>query len=432
MALNTRPLELYIYNFDGEWQALIDDYVGLVWTITDQPGGAFELVMPYNESVFEWAIPTVVLPGGAVQLGNIIAADIFDTGNPNFMENCVPMRIDSVLKTQTEDERTITISGKSFDAILEWRVCVPMISIAMGDDDAVGFYPSQIIWTLVQTLATDPRNLEYGTGNDLGPDLIRKFPYCTMDEPPWPMGTAESEEWGPFLNKEYIGTVLYEAVAELCKSWKLGFKIRSCFVNQTVSHVFYLTAGTDYSIGNTDDKGTIILSEDTSFIQESSHLLSSDKYKNVAYIKGAAPAGTSVGVIYTARRPGNPTGFSLREGYIDGSGLPANVDDPAFPTDAYKTILRMSAADYLYGDNGAYIDVVEGDIYPSYELGKDYGLGDSISLEGAYGDIGKAQVTAIEFAHDESSRSLRPIFSFENRDVILYDENGDPLFGPPD
>lgn len=404
-----QPLFLYIYNLDGQLQALIDDYKDLIWSITDQPGGHFELVVPYDDSVFEWA-----------QDDNLIVTDIFETGNQNFMENTVPMIIDSVDKTRNEDEDTITISGKSFDYVLHRRVIVPMLKIT-------GMYPSQIIWNIVQATATNPRNYTIH-GVDLGLDTVRYLPRTSMLQPIWPMG-EESVEWGPFIDRDYIGENLYDAIGDLCKSWNLGFRVRSSFTETGVSHVFYVTFGTDYSIESTENKGRIVLSKDISHIPESSHLRSSASYKNVAYIKGARAAGANTsnnpGEIYTARRPGDPTGYDLREGYIDGSSLPANIDDPGFPTENYKTILRMAAADYLYGENGAYIDVVEAEIYASYTLGKDYGLGDKVSLEDSHGDLGTAIVTAIEFTHNDSQRSLRPVFSFENRDILLeFDDVG--------
>jgi hypothetical protein len=100
---------LYIYNYDGEWQALIDEYIELIWTISDKPGnGSFELVVAWDSSVLEWArAMTFDESGQPKDPGNIICADIYDTGDPNFMQNCVPMMIESVLEDQSEDDKMI-------------------------------------------------------------------------------------------------------------------------------------------------------------------------------------------------------------------------------------------------------------------------------------------------------------------------------------
>jgi hypothetical protein len=427
-----KALSLYIYNFDGQLQALIDDYTELIWKISNKPGGSFELVVPHHPSVFTWAIiPTEQTPG------NIICADIFDSGNLNFMENTVPMMIESVLETYTSDEKTVTISGRSFDAVLSFRRIIPMISIAM-EEGAHGMFPSEILWNLVETTATNPKERPDDGGAEVR-DEARYLPNTffgteASDEPidptnpPWPMGEETAAD-GPYLSKEYLGDDLYEAVEELCTSWRLGFKVRTSITDSGIKHVFYITSGTDYSdTAENDGKGTIILSSDISYITESSRMRSAAAYKNVVYVKGARRAGNNTnsnpGEIYSARRPGTPSGYMLREGYLDGSSLPANIDDPSFPTENYKMILRMAAADYLYGENGAYVDVVEADIYASYVLGKDYGLGDRISLKDAFGNSGTATVTDIVFTHNDGERSLRPVFEFGNRDIVLYDESG--------
>lgn len=167
---------------------------------------------------------------------------------------------------------------------------------------------------------------------------------------------------------------LYQFVMDLIQTDKLG--IRSIRPEKDGNGTIYLEIhdGAERNVEVSSDP--VIFSVSTGDVRNPKYLQSLKDYKNVAYV--FSPLGTRM--VYAPGTPSNVAGLKRRVLTVNATDLTSQGDAPSI-----ASLLEQRGLMELQKYNRKmYFD---GEISPnsSYVYGKDYKLGDLVSLDGAYG-----------------------------------------------
>ncbi|MDE7121805.1 MAG: siphovirus ReqiPepy6 Gp37-like family protein, partial [Oscillospiraceae bacterium] len=138
-------------------------------------------------------------------------------------------------------------------------------------------------------------------------------------------------------------------------------------------------------------------------------------YDRSTYYNSATIAGEGEGrdrTIYTLFQDReHAKGLFLHEKWIDARNTSSNTDDGELTPAEYQKLLYQQAEEDL--EQSKPTREFSGEVLDTgmYEFGKDYGLGDTVSIVNQYGISGTAIVTEITEVEDENGYKLTPTFS---------------------
>ena len=345
---------LYIWKLeDGAFNnvAVIDDASSVIWVQRLNEIGEFE----------------VYIRASAERLQLFNEGDVFIT-RP---DSEIAMYVETVkLDTNEETGDYLTVSGRSAEVILSWRV-VQFYMFNSSDES---------IENIIRFLFTE-KFIAAGVG---------KIPWVSLE-------TAHGwEEGSPH---QYTGRSLEEIFNSLCVTYDYGFKLK--WLGNGFE--FQLYKGTDRSFDQNVNT-YVVFSPEFENLGNTEYIKDTSEYANAAVIGGEGEGSERVFVSIAEQ---GKSGFYFRQVYLDAR----NSSQEELSLDAYKEQLANDGKDQL--EQLRVTAEYTGEVlnYNQYTYGVDYFLGDKISTKNEYGIKGNAVVTEITEVEDESGYKLVPTLS---------------------
>lgn len=282
-----------------------------------------------------------------------------------------------VLVSDVESGNQLTIRARSLESLLERR----------------------IIWN--QTILTG--NLQNGIKRLLDESIInptissRRIPNFIFEN------STDSRITAMTVDTQFTGTILYDAIKQLCEERNIGFKI---VLNGQNQFVFSLYMGADRSYDQTVNP-YVIFSPNFDNIVNSNYLETTKLMRNVALV-----AGDGEGADRRTVTVGSGTGLTRREVFIDARDISSNDEEgEPIPEDQYNAQLTQRGNEKM--TEYIFMKTFEGDVETTqmFVYNKDFFLGDIVQIVNEYGIEATARIVELVFSNSEEGNTVIPSFS---------------------
>jgi len=273
------------------------------------------------------------------------------------------MKVESIqLTTDPEEGDRLIISGRSAECILSQR-------LVLTEPTYDNFAPDNVVISLV-----------YGNAIWNGtPERVIPF-----------LATGHLIGMEEMVQQSFYLENLLETIVNVCQSYHMGFSLE-----------FSGTMFTMQPYLGTDRTGKVIFSGELDNLGKTEYLYDTTNYFNGAVETAQKEDRIFAGTVRTA------SGIDLYERHIQSE----NLDTDALTDDALIAELEKRATNNIYQSKVK--QEFSGEIVNTemYQFGKDYYLGDKVSIINGYGIEGTAVVTEITETEDASGYKLIPTFS---------------------
>lgn len=345
---------------------VIEEYSSFIWTERYSAWGDFQIVAAYSPDCKALLAPGVML---------------------GMQGSYRVMIIDTAVDAEDEDgSRTLTITGKSMEALLDDRVAMP---------------------GLASTTAT-PNWVINGT-----PDYVANFMFLDVcvdgaisdndTIPFYTNGRLLQQGNIPLPSVEITTTLtpdsLYNSIKSVCDTYSLGFRLVK---NGELGQIYFeIYTGNDLTTGQ-QIMSPVIFDPVLGTLEQQSQLVSTATLKTIAYVFATNGA-------VTVNAPGidaNVSGFDRKVLLVNSSN-----DGDAGPD--LNTALMQEGLQALAAQQKIYS--FDGQLPPNipYVYGVDYNLGDLVEERDEAGNISLMLVTEQIFSSDDTGDKSYPTLSLQ-------------------
>lgn len=348
-------VDIYILNRDLNVIGIVDDYKSLIWTPRYFEPGDFEIYTNASEK-------TLAL----LQLDNYVMRP--DSDMIGIIET---VRIES----NPDSGDYIIATGRDLGSILDRR----------------------IVWSLTNiegTVENGVRRLL--TENFISPELsYRKMQNFVL---------GASQGFTETMSAQYGGDNILEIVVNLCKQNGYGFRV---ILNDEKNFEFQMYRGTDRSYNQTSNPFIV-------FSPEFENIVSSNYIHDKSTLKNACSVwGEGEGFSLKTLAVGSISGLDRREMFVEAMDITSELEDGSIlETPEYYELLRQRGREEL-ANNPATVSF-EGEVESvrQFVFGRDYFLGDIVTVKNSYGVTEHPRVISVIQSHDENGSLTIPAFSF--------------------
>lgn len=348
-------MELRLLDLNFKQIEVVDVFESLIWTDRYYEAGDFELHLPLSH-----------IPDN-LGLGAYITYDKSDS----------IMIAESIQLDRSGDNgNEITVSGRSLESILDRRIVEE--KVIFSETRKI----SEVLITLVNECIVNPSNSN------------RKIDKFVFDKSKLPDAVNAELSTIGISSAQYRGNVLYEAICNICRQCKLGWKVR-INADKNMELIFY---------GGKDRSKTVIFSEKMGNLSDIQYLVSTKDYKNAAFISGGEDD------IYATI--GTSSGLDRREVAVSCSSSRSDGDS-TLSESQYKQLLenegRKELANRdLTGTSNGSVDTSE----YQFVYGRDFNLGDIVTID--YGFTKSTNSRVVENTYAVDVNGFQQYNSFEN------------------
>lgn len=383
----------YLMDTDLNLLELIEIYDSMIWTHRYYEPGDFELYLPATEKSMN------VFTDAAKKNYYILRNDDELPAN----QKSVMIISKVVSETDVEGGNHLSITGKSLKSILSKRIV-------------------QKNYILAGEIESELRRIV--DENAINPDeQDRVIPYLELGDV---AGLTE------VINYNVEGSQLDSVISSICKIHKIGWDI--VYNMETKKFQFILYKGTDRSYAQSpilDKRPYVIFSNNFENLRTTKYIVDTTNYKNLAYVKGQIREYDEDKKDYITTDltqevvPDNkdntiidPVGLDRREIFVDGSSSGTLEEYPNF----YRASLVAKGKAEL--NNYKATTDISGKVMPNntYEINKDYFLGDVVTVQNDYGQSFDARVIEIIFTEESKGITTIPSFIVEDFEGMDKDD----------
>ena len=346
--------------------SVIDNATSIIWVKRFNAVGEFELYIK-----------------ASTELLDLFQGDIFlmrDDSN-------VGMYVEKIqLNTDSENGDYLTISGRSAEVILAWRIVQRSI-YSSGTTTAESIIRDQINRLLIYSqIIINPGAIEWLT-------------------------LGENHNWQDLVTRQYTGKILLDVIQELCVTYDYGFE----FAWNGSGFTINLYKGTDRSFDQTEN-AFVVFSPEFENIGNTEYIVDTSNFANCAIIGGEGEGNDrTFAYVY----PDGVEGFQRRVIFVDARN--SSSENGQLTDNEYKKMLSNQGKEQLElrkitrSFNGEILNIND------YIYGVDYNLGDKISVKNEYNIRGNAVITEITEVEDENGYRIIPTLS--EWEIINYEED---------
>lgn len=346
---------LYLNKYNGrtfDKIAVLDNAKSVIWVKRYADCGEFEIYINATSEL----------------LNLLLKGEIIVTRD----DDDVAMYIEKIqLTVDNENGNFIIISGRTAECILARRVINKQTILSGKAENAI------------RKLLTD---------NIINPsDSNRKVDIITL---------SEVNSWTETINMQITGDDLLTAVRDICKSYGYGFKLSY----ENNKFVFYLYKGQDRSYRQSSNS-FVVFSPQFENLIKSEYVRDDTETSKYAYIAGE---GEGINRKIVSLSVGTLTGLMRKEIWVDARDISSN--DGEVSDSEYRNQLLRKGYEELA--NHKIITEFNGTIanMNNFVYGKDYFLGDKVSIENQYGIKANVIITEVCETEDETGYSIVPAF----------------------
>lgn len=348
---------LYVWHYlQGSYfkVAVIDYATSVIWVKRFNDAGEFEIYLPASTELLELFTDQT-----------IITRDDEET-----------VMIFEKIKLTTDDENGdyLTISGRSIESIIERRIISKQTNFNGKAESCIRKFMEENI-------------ISPSDGN-------RKIDLLELGAV---QGYTET------IDKQATGKNLLDTIKEICVSYEYGFKIR--FVNG--KFIFDLYKGTDRSLHQSENTH-VVFSSQFENLGNTEYSYDITSFYNSAYVGGE---GEGKDRVIENASTASAVSMYRREMWVDARSTSSNTDESTLTPKQYAALLVQQGNEELRNAketkefSGELLDINQ------YVYGKDYQLGDKVSIVNEYRISGTATVTEITEVEDENGYKITPTFS---------------------
>lgn len=346
-------MEVYVLDNLLRREVVLDRFESLIWTERYYAAGDFEFHINADN-----LSQSLLTPGTWLAIN----------------ESYRVMEVQTIVnKEDSSGQQTLIVTGESIETILRSRVAAGNLSSATSDHT---WALSGVPMVVAQKIFDDICRTGKLSQNDIIPFLKPGsiFPAGTL---PNPANT---------LTLTLEPASVYDAIANLCTQYGLGFRLVRNMDNSEL--YFDIYNGNDLTTGQ-NNFPAVVFSPGLDNLGQISQLQSSAKLKNVAYV--ISPAG--VEIVYAPGVDSTVSGFEKRILLVDATDLTAIGSTS-------NTLMIQRGLDALNQQTNIY--ALDGTITQlnKYRLGIDYNLGDIIEIRDDQGLSNNMRVTEHIYASD--------------------------------
>lgn len=397
-------MDVYILNEKLESVAIIDDYISFIWTERYYEAGDFEMVVPANR-------PTT----SQLQPYFYVWQKMSET----------LMVIEHIaVTTDVEDGDKVTISGRSLEALLDWRLVMDDITFGKSS-------PYEILGYLIDKLFLNPSDPNRKT------DILTSEAYFKDGEWTGPNEDIKSMTY----SREAQGETAYSIVMGMCKALMLGIKV----VMESGRFLIKLYQGTDRSYKQNVEKWIVYSPKFNNLISTEFTFNGEEDYTFVSVCGEEESQTTNPTTQQVFTWPQvwiyfdkGATGLKRKELFLDCSDVSRWQGDYIFgswdfkpdedrthgwkklPEFYYKQLLEARAKERLAKIQPIKYDA-EADDQMQWKLGKDTQLGDIVQVTGEYGYSATCRITEIILSHDVNGMRYYPTFISESEEALIIE-----------
>lgn len=351
-------MELWIYNDSFSPLGVVDTAPSIIWANRYRQCGDMELYVPATD-----------------EMRSLL---IFDAE----LEDRFVVRRDDEMACFIERTEIVTDEEKG-DFLLVTGRCLRSI------------YARRIVW--------DQTNLSGTVENGLRRLVADAF---MADQPPGrkyaPLRLAPAHGYTDTMEKQITGGEVLAAMEEICAANNYGMKVTINPRQGTMTADFY--RGTDRTAGQRVNP-RVIFSEEYGNLLGTNHTRDATNYKTVAKVAGEGEGTARRSIVVS--RTGQTEGLRRREMYVDARDISSN--DGEIPAEEYDGLLLNRGSSAMA--EAAIVESMTGSVLPrQYVYGRDYFLGDMVTVIDKYGSQADAQVLEVVEVWDENGYTATPTF----------------------
>ena len=366
--------DIYVLNVARDVIGLVDTCESIIWTPRYFETGDFELYVKADEEVLSLLkVDNYVMKSDSDMIGIIESVH---------------------LTSDLENGDHIIATGRCAKSILDRRIVWSKTTITGTVEDGI----RKIL-----------------TENFISPSLEnRKIGNFVL---------GSSNGFTETISTQYTGDNVLDVVVNLCKQYGYGFKV---ILNDKKNFEFVLYQGVNRSYEQTTNDFVV-------FSPEFENIVSSEYQHDKSKLKNACNvAGEGEGLNRKTYGVGTVSGLNRREMYVDARDLVSEVDEnTTLTTDEYNELLIQRGLENLAENPETFVFDGEVESIRQYVFGKDYFLGDIVTVKNSYGVTAHPRVIGVIQSHDDSGEKTIPTFSMMeiNTDEgnYLLTENGEIL-----
>lgn len=206
----------------------------------------------------------------------------------------------------------------------------------------------------------------------------------------------------------YLGVTVYEAICDLCKNNKIGFKV---MLTSDFKFEFSLYYGENRSYDQ-DKNPYVVFSNSFDNIMNSNYVSNKSTLKNVAHVVGQEIDGVSETVTVTPSED-EPIGLSRREIYVDAGDISKQEGDTTISDEEYTKLLTQRGKDTL--EDNKETKSFEGQVETTrlFSYGRDFFMGDLVQFANEYGIQYKSRIVEYIRSYDSDGVEEYPTFEVE-------------------
>lgn len=348
-------MEFYILDKLFNIIGVIDTYKSAIWTDRYYESGDFELYMPMSTEILS-----------LLQKHNYIVR-MDDTTKCAIIESLK-------ISTSADGGDYITVSGRNVSSVLSRRIVWKQTTYSGKVE--------KVCRNIIRDAFIAPE------------DSTRRVDEIQLGAE---LGYQET------VKVQFTGDNVEEAIQNLCKSYKMGYKMTLDFDNKKL--IFNLYKGVDHSYEQ-EINPFVVFSSNFENLLSSEYTSDDMSYKNIAQVAGEGDG--------TARKKitvGSASGLYRFETFVNASGVSTN--DGEIDAESYQRLLRQQGLESLA--DCATVESMDSEVAPnySYKFGVDYNLGDIVEITNEYGISISPRVTEVIESNDDTGYSCIPTFAVD-------------------
>lgn len=346
-------MDLLIYSEDFKLLGIVDTASSVIWANRCRQCGDFEIYIPTSQAMLD-----------------LLQEDRF-VGRTDDDMLCIIEKV--VVTTDEENGDYMTVTGRCLRSILGRRIVWVQTSI----NGPVEFIPRRLV-----------------TDAFISPAIPeRKYDRLTL---------APSHGYTDTASVQYTGDNILTAIEEFCAAHNLCFKITL----QDGQLVLDFYRGVDRSKNQTDTV-QVVFSEKYDNLNASTYTKDKTQYKSVALVAGEGEGKDRRRTVVS--RSTDQSGLHRREMFVDAKNISSN--DGEITDSEYMAQLAGQGNTAL--SEAAVIESMEGSVETRqmYKYGKDYKIGDTVSVVNKYGLHTTAVVLEVVEVWDSNGYTCTPTFA---------------------
>lgn len=346
-------MDLLLYNENFKLLGIVDTGSSVIWANRYRQCGDFELYVPTSAQLLE-----------------LLQEDRF-VGRSDDDMLCIIEKV--IATTDEENGDYMTVTGRCGRSILARRI--------VWDQTAITGTPEYVMRKLVTDAFISPAIPE------------RKYDKLIL-------APAHGYE-DITISVQFTGDNVLTAIEELCAKYNYGFKITL----QDGLLVVDFYKGVDRSV-NQEENIQVVFSEEYDNLNASTYTKDKTAYKSVALVAGEGEGSARRRTVVS--RSTDLSGLHRRELFVDAKDISSN--DGEISSADYMAQLAERGTTSLI--EAARVESMEGTVEPRqmYIYGRDYNLGDTVSVITKYGVHATTQPLEVVEVWDENGYTCTPTF----------------------